>query len=189
MSTENQNFRSDSRDRLTALVETALLLAIAFVLGRIKLWQLPNGGSVHPASMLPLCLIGLRRGKKWGFLGCFAFGIIDFLFDGGLALNIWSILLDYLAAYAMLGVTGFFCGKRMLGIWVGMPLAVLARFVCHFVTGVTIWAEYMPAEWSHVWLYSAVYNGSFLVIELALMMVISFALKAFWPRLLNPKKV
>lgn len=188
MSTENSDSRSSSRARLMALVETALLLAIAFVLGRIKFWELPNGGAVHPAAMLPLCLIGLRRGPKWGFLGCFAYGIIDFMYDGGFAINAWSIILDYLLAYTMLGITGFFCGK-MLGVWVGMPLAVLARFICHFIAGITIWAEYMPEEWSNLWLYSAAYNGSFLAIELVLMMIIAAALKAFWPKLLNPKKV
>ena len=47
---------------LRCLCEGALLLALAQVLGYLKLWELPNGGSVT-LSMLPIFLFCVR----WGF--------------------------------------------------------------------------------------------------------------------------
>ncbi len=171
---------------LVALIETAILVALAFVLGRIKLFTMPNGGSVTPAAMLPLVLIGLRRGPKWGFLGCFAYGILDFMLDGGFALNIWSILLDYLLAYGAMGVAGFFKGKKN-AIWVGIPVAVLARFVFVFLSGVTVWADYTSSSFGEVWWYSLTYQASYLLPELVLMIIIAAAMRKFWPRLLDPE--
>ncbi len=150
-----------------------------------KLFRMPNGGSVHPAAMLPLVMIGLRRGPKWGFLGCTVYGILDFMIDGGMALNVWSILLDYVVAYGMLGVAGFFRG-RSWGIWAAIPVAVFCRFVPTFISGVTIWADYTSSSWSEVWLFSLSYNGVYLVIEMALMFILAFVLRYAMPRLLEP---
>lgn len=177
--------KENSHTLLRSLIETALLIAIAFVLGRIKLFTMPNGGSVHPAAMLPLILIGLRRGPKWGFLGCVAYGILDFMLDGGFALNLWSILLDYLLAYGALGVAGFFRGKKY-GIWIAMPVAVFARFIFVFLSGVTVWADYTTSSWADVWLFSLGYQASYLLPELVLMYVLALAMRMAWPRLLNP---
>ncbi len=180
--------KKNTRELLVCMAETAMLIALAFVLGRIKLFTMPNGGSVTPAAMLPLILIGLRRGPKWGFLGCITYGILDFMLDGGFALNIWSILLDYLLAYGAMGVSGFFKGKKN-GVWIGMPVAVLARFVFVFLSGVTVWADYTASSFADVWLYSLGYQASYLLPELVLMYVIAFVMRMAWPRLLNPEAV
>ena len=180
--------KENSLTALRNLVETALLIAIAFALGRVKLFTMPNGGSVTPAAMLPLIIIGLRRGPKWGFLGCIVYGILDFMLDGGFALNLWSILLDYLLAYGALGVSGFFKGKKN-GVWIAMPVAVAARFVFVFLSGVTVWADYTASSFGDIWLFSLTYQASYLLPELALMYVIAFAMRMAWPRLLNPDDV
>ena len=38
------------------------------------------------------------------------------------------------------------------------------RFLCHFISGVTIWGEYANG-WQSVWVYSLAYNGSYMLVE------------------------
>ena len=134
--------------------------------------------------MLPLLLIGLRRGVRWGFLGCLSYGILDFMLDGGFSLNIASIFLDYLLSYAVLGAAGFFQGKKG-GIWIAIPVCVLLRFCCLFLSGITIWADYTSAGWADIWIYSAGYNGAYLLVEMGLMYLFSMLLRPALPRLLS----
>ena len=48
------------------LVECALMIAVGTVLANVKIYELPNGGSVTLLSMLPFVLISFRHGVKWG---------------------------------------------------------------------------------------------------------------------------
>lgn len=89
------------------------------------------------------------------------------------------MILDYLLAFAVLGVAGLFAGKKG-GLYVGTVVGSLCRFLCHFVAGFTIWRIYAPTElfnctFTNPYLYSAVYNGSFVAIDMVLCIVI-FAL-------------
>lgn len=179
--------RSSSHEMILALVETAFLIALAYILNMFKLFRMPNGGSVHPAAMLPLVLIGLRHGPKWGFLGCTVYGILDFMLDGGFAINIWSILLDYVVAYGVLGVAGFYKGKSW-GIWAAIPTAIFARFCCLFISGMTIWVDYTSMTFAEAAVYSAGYNAGYLAAEMGLMFVLAFALRVVLPKYINPKK-
>ena len=58
------------------LVESAILLALATVLSLIKLAELPYGGSVTIASMLPVVIISYRHGLGYGLLSGAVFGVI-----------------------------------------------------------------------------------------------------------------
>ena len=169
--------------RLRALVETAILVAMAYVLSLIKLFEMPYGGSVTAVSMFPLILIGLRRGPKWGFAGCFVFGLVDYVLGTKYGFSLISLLCDYIFAWTAMGVAGFFKGKSW-GIWAAIPIACYARFVFTFISGVTVWAEYAP-EGMPVSLYSVLYNGGYIGAEMLLMFVVAFVLKAALPRLLQ----
>ena len=63
--------------RTRALVECAVLLAIATVLSLVKLVDLPYGGSVTVASMLPVVIISYRHGLGYGLLSGAVFGVIQ----------------------------------------------------------------------------------------------------------------
>ncbi|MBR6556986.1 MAG: energy-coupled thiamine transporter ThiT [Clostridia bacterium] len=99
-------------------------------------------------------------------------------------------LLDYLVALAVLGLAGIFrgrIGKHGAAVAVGAAFAALLRFVCHFASGVILWSGY--AEWFFTdvmnnsfgasilqsfsgtglaVIYSAVYNGLYMVPEIIL---------------------
>lgn len=56
----------DSSKRLRMLVEAGLAIAIAYVLHFIVLFQMPQGGAVKAANLVPLIIFSLRWGGKAG---------------------------------------------------------------------------------------------------------------------------
>ena len=105
------------RTKTRALCEGAIMVALATALSYVKLFELPQGGSVC-IGMLPIFLYCIRWGWKDGFLASFAYGLLQLIFDGAYAWGPWSMLLDYLVAFAVLGVAGFFW-KMKGGIFIG----------------------------------------------------------------------
>ncbi|MCQ2414322.1 MAG: energy-coupled thiamine transporter ThiT, partial [Clostridia bacterium] len=65
------------------LVECAVMMALATVLSLFKVVQLPYGGSVTAASMLPLVVLSYRHGTKWGLGAGICYGIRQQLIDLG----------------------------------------------------------------------------------------------------------
>ena len=57
---------SKTYSKTRVLVECALMIAIGTVLSNIKIFTMPNGGSVTLLSMLPFVLVSFRHGVKWG---------------------------------------------------------------------------------------------------------------------------
>ena len=164
--------------KLRALCEGAIMVAIAQILSYIKLWELPWGGSVVLA-MLPIVLYAVRWGLGSGLIASFAFGVLQFLFDGGFAIGWQSIIGDYLVAFGVLGLAGLVHGKKY-GVLTGTLIGCGARFLVHYVVGATIWAEYMPEEFFGMtmttpWFYSFLYNGSYMAVNCVITLVV-FAL-------------
>lgn len=145
-----------------ALVEGAIFVALAEILGYIKLWHMPEGGSIS-LMMVPIVLYALRWGMGHGLVAGFALGILDFMLGGGIALGWQSILGDYVVALTALGLAGVGHKKGLPGVIFGSLMGTLARFVAIWVTGATLWGEwakdlYGLALKEHKFLYSFVYN-------------------------------
>ena len=81
------------RTKTRALCEGAIMVALATALSYVKLFELPQGGSVC-IGMLPIFLYCIRWGWKDGFLASFAYGLLQLIFDGAYAWGPWSMLLD-----------------------------------------------------------------------------------------------
>ena len=84
---------------------------------------------------------------------------------------------DYIFAFTVLGFAGLFSKKRF-GFFYGTLLGSALRFLVHYVVGATVWGEYMPETFfgmtmTSPWFYSALYNGSYMVIDLVLCLVIT----------------
>jgi thiamine transporter len=152
-----------------ALVTSGVFIAASFVLSYLKLFTMPQGGSVTFASMLPVLLIGLLYGPGWGLGAGLVYGLLQYVQDG-YALTPVNILLDYLVAFGALGLTGFFkTGKYRF--YIGCAVSVFVRFVCHYLSGIVFYASYAP-EGQPVWLYSLIYNGPFLLVDLIVALVV-----------------
>lgn len=160
---------------LLSIVEGALMVALAQVLGYLKIWRMPNGGSVT-LVMLPIFVYCVRWGLGRGFLAAFALSVLQFLLDGGLALGWQSIIGDYLLAYTALGLAGLF-SKAKGGFFWGSLAGGLGRFAVAWIVGATIWGEYMPERFFGMtmvspWIYSLLYNGSYIGLSVVLCLVV-----------------
>ena len=156
------------------LAETAIMIALSVVLSAIPVIKLPYGGSVTLFSQLPLVVISYRYGVKWGVFSGFVMGVIQMLLGlenfswvSGIVAYLILIFADYIVAFGALGLGGIFrksVKNQAISLAVGGAVVSIIRFVCHYISGVTIWKSYaedMPAA-----LYSLIYNGSYMSLEL-----------------------
>ena len=153
------------------LTEAGIMIAAAQILSYVKIYEAPYGGSVTAGSMVPIILFSLRWGLKSGLLAGTAYGILQLLIGGEVyTLHIASVLFDYLIAFGLLGLAGVFQSSTK-GMLMGTCLGVFGRFICHVISGVVVWASYAP-EGMNPLVYSVLYNGSYLLPELVITMVI-----------------
>ena len=161
--------RTHKKWNTRALAFGALSIALSFVLSCIRLFRMPNGGSVTPASMLPLMLFAAAYGVGPGFLAGLVYGVLQAL-QGGIAfLGVGQFLLDYLLAFTVLGLAGF--AKKLpekWGLYLAIIIAALARVLCHTLAGVLFWET---APWA-----SFVYNITYLGPDTLICIVLAFAI-------------
>ena len=162
------------KTKTKTLVECAVLVAVATVLSLFKLLDLPYGGSITLASMLPMILLSFRHGVGWGLASGFVYGGIQQL----LGLNTLSwvttwqsivavILLDYVVAFAGTGLGGIFRKKvknQPAALAFGALVACLLRYVCHVISGCTVWAGLSIPTSAALW-YSLGYNATYMIPE------------------------
>ncbi len=159
---------------LMSLVECALFLAAAVALDYFKLVEMPLGGSIK-FVMIPLVLVSFRQGPKWGVGTSIAYVIIamilgrqDIMYAGSAGAIVIAAFADYILAYGVIGLASLFARlfkNRTVGVAMGTVIVCFIRFIGHFISGVTVWASYMPEEWNDrgLILYSIVYNGAYML--------------------------
>lgn len=158
----------------------ALSIALSFVLSCVRLYRMPTGGSVTPGSMLPLMLFSVSFGVGPGLVAGLAYGLLQYL-QGGWWLNVWQFLLDYLLAFAALGLAGIAHNKKDSWLYISIPVAALGRAVCAILAGL-MWVADTPVEeltigtmqFSSPLLYSIVYNGAYLVPDTLICLLLAF---------------
>ncbi len=166
--------------RTATLVEGALMVALAFVLSFIPLFKMPWGGTVTAFSTLPILLMSLRHGGRWGVAAAAVYSLLQVMqgMDSVVAAStapamLLCVLLDYVLAYTALGFAGPIA-KKFTSPTGGLVVAVVAtglfRLLCSFLSGIVIWGAYAP-EGMPVWLYSLSYNASWLLPDLAIVLV------------------
>lgn len=172
---------SNSYSKTRILVECALMIAIGTVLSNIKIFTMPNGGSVTLLSMLPFVLVSFRHGVKWGLFTGLVNGCLQML------LGFWApptptflyflgeVLLDYLIAFMALGTAELFARpfkNRMVGVAFGT-----------FMAGVLVWGNLN--EGLSAWTYSLVYNASYMLPETLLTVVAAVLLIKVAPQIFD----
>ncbi len=191
-----------SNTNIRKIVECAIMIALATVLSYISIFQAPMGGSITAFSQVPIVIIGYRYGFKWGAFTGVVHGLLQMLLQGlgnfayvkGIGSYLILIFMDYLIAFAVLGIGGAIFRKvikqQAVAIGIGAALASLLRFACHFISGVTIWGEYADG-WKSVWAYSFGYNGFYMLFEGIITVVGVVALSIFFdfkkPNLIRTK--
>jgi len=163
-----------------AAVLTAASLALSYLKIPLGFTFGGFGGSVD-LVMIPIILLAVRHGLGWGVASGIIFGTLKFFFAGGVAVNWQSMLLDYTLAYGAVGLAGVF-KNRENGLLLGGLTGCIARFGIHFLSGVTIYAEYMPEEFFNMTMtspaiYSVLYNGSYMLPNTVLVVIAAVLLK------------
>ena len=182
--------KENKKTNLLKLTECAIMLALATVLSFIKIIQMPMGGSVTLCSMLPIILIGIKHGKLTGASVGLLYSLLQLVMDlpGG---NVFYVgmsagvvvivaLFDYIVPFTFLGFAGMFSKIRTekipaLGSYIGIVTVIIVRFLCHFITGFSVWGQWAP-EGMGKYYYSLIYNGTYLLPELGVTLVVAVIL-------------
>lgn len=183
-------------EKTMKLVTSGILIALGTILSLIKVFEGLYGGSITLFSMVPIIVIAYMYGVKWGILSGTVYGILQGIL-GATASQAFAgltgykvvimLLLDYIIAFAVLGLGGMFRNKiknKTLGISLGALVASLVRYLIHFISGFILWKEYATWFFEDVFtnslgqsillnidgsllaaLYSLIYNGSYMIPE------------------------
>ena len=155
----------------TSIAFAALAIALSFLLSHIRLYRMPQGGSITPASMLPIMLFAHVFGVAPGLLAGLAYGVLQFLQTPGLLpiapfYAVCQVILDYLLAFGLLGMAGIggkCFSKETVSLPLGILLSAVLRLLCSVASGVLFFAEY-AGDQNPLW-YSAAYNSSYMLPE------------------------
>ncbi len=159
------------KSQSTAIIaESAAMIALASVLFMVKVFVFPEGGEITLGSMVPIFVLALRRGARVGIVAGVILGLIVLYLEPFISYPA-QVLLDYPLAYGSLGLAGLLKGRGSRGAVTGVALGIGSRFLCHFVSGVLFFASYAPVGES-AYVYSAVYNASYLIPELAISLTV-----------------
>ena len=172
--------QTNTQTPVRRLVESAIMVALAVVLSLIKLAELPYGGSVTCASMLPILIVAYRNGPLWGLGSGLVFSVVQ-LVTGLSVLSYvtgWQsvlavILLDYIFAFVVSGLGGIFRKQgrsQETALIFGALLVSGLRFVFHFLSGVTVWRDISIPGGAAV-IYSIVYNATYMIPETIVLLI------------------
>lgn len=190
---QNVRMMPRSLSRVRILVECSMMIAIGTVLANIKLFTMPNGGSITLVSMLPFILVSYRHGVRWGMFTGLVNSLLQMMIGwwappaGTVSAFLGMILLDYVLAFTVLGLAALFAKpfggvRRPLGVVMGTLCVCSIRFVCSFLSGFLIWGSLMTDGVGAV-LYSLQYNLSYMLPETVLTVVAATALVRCAPQL------
>ena len=162
-----------------------ITVAMSFGLSYVKIFEMPQGGSVTLFSLLPIMIFSFIYGTRKGVFVCFIYGILQAIQDPWLV-HPAQFLLDYPVAFSAIGLTGVFAKLKnfksmpQISFLFGGIVAGAIRFLSHVLSGVFAFASTYAGDVDS-WLYSLGYN-SFVFIDLAIVLaigVIVFSSKSF----------
>lgn len=182
------------------ITESAILLSAGIVLSLPFMtlnspWLM--GGSVTFGSMLPMVLIAWRHKTRWGLFSALVYsltqivlGLNNVMYAPDFMTAVWIILLDYVLAFGVIGLSyaiGSRVSKGLPGILVGIGVTFALRYLCHVVSGALIWQVLsLNSDGYTPWMYSLLYNGSYMLPETLIAMAITAVsykpLQRFWER-------
>lgn len=157
------NGRKNAKLSSKQLAFSAMAMALAVVTSMIKLFELPMGGSVTLLSMLFVVLIGYWFGLKAGLMTAIAYGFLQLILEPYI-IHPMQMMVDYIFAFGALGLSGLFANKKH-GLITGYWIAVAGRFVFAFLSGMIFFGSAAADYNMSIPVYSAVYNGSYLLAE------------------------
>lgn len=152
-----------NNQRTRMLVEGGIIIALGYVLSNIKVFEMPNGGSITAVSMLPAIIYAIRWGVKPGLFVAGVYGLLQFILGPKYSGHIVSILCDYVLGFGVLGLSGIL-GKEYVKSMIASVLTMLARFVLAVISGIVVYQVDFVG--------SVVYNATYMIPEIILTLVV-----------------
>ena len=151
----------------------AVCIAMSFALSYLKIVEMPQGGSITIASLLPLMIYSYMFGTKKGVFAGFIYGILQ-AFQDTYILHPAQFLLDYPLAFSAIGLAGMFANVKALKFpqvrfALGALVAACGRFLMHFLSGIFAFGYF--ANIQPVWLYSLIYQAGYVLPDIAIAIV------------------
>jgi thiamine transporter len=175
-----------------SLTYAAVCIAASFALSFMRLVRLPQGGSITPASLLPLMIYAYMFGVRKGIFAGFTYGLLQALQDPSI-LHPAQFLLDYPIAFSWIGLAGLFSSVNVmqkspqLQFAFGGILAGLGRFCMHFLSGTFAFGVFAP-EGTPAALYSFLYQAGYVLPDLAIAIAVGIALFSSKPFIRESRK-
>ncbi len=176
-----------------AIAYAGVCIALSFALSYVKLFSLPQGGSITLASMLPLIIYSYVFGARKGVFTGVIYGVLQCL-QSPQIYQPMQVILDYPIAFACIGLAGVvknfsFLKTPLLKFIFGASLACIGRYFAHFLSGYYVFSSWAMEGYTAL-SWSFVYN-MYIIAELAIILLVGCALfssKAFVKQLdtLNP---
>ncbi len=165
------------------LTESAILVALSiaiFAVSDLLPWPFIYGGSFSLFGQVPVIIASYRHGIKNGLIAGTTLAIFEmiigyrnFTYVTGIIAYLIVAFADYIIAFGCLGLGGMFRGtfkNQSTELMIGGIIVCIIRFICHFISGITIWTGYCPENMA-IATYSLIYNGSYMAIELVLTVI------------------
>ncbi|ASF29855.1 MULTISPECIES: energy-coupled thiamine transporter ThiT [Bacillus amyloliquefaciens group] len=186
--------------QLVRLIEIAIMTGAAVILDIVSgmFLRMPQGGSVS-IMMIPIFLISFRWGVKAGLTTGLLTGIVQIAIGNLFLQHPVQLFLDYIAAFAVLGFSGLFASgvresalakkRGALTTYVigGVFIGSVLRYAAHTVSGAVFFGSYAP-KGTPVWIYSLVYNATYMIPSFILSAIVLILLFMTAPRLLESKR-
>ncbi|MDR1364025.1 MAG: energy-coupled thiamine transporter ThiT [Oscillospiraceae bacterium] len=159
------------------ITEMSISAALAFVLHLFIIIKMPSGGSATLGD-LPIIIFSFRHGAKLGILLGAIYGLTKIFFGFhmppviNLVFLILIFLLDYIIANMCLGLSSIFSEKnekKLSKILLGISLSYLLKFICHVISGFTIWKTVFSSQ---TLIFVAAYNLAYILPEMFVICVI-----------------
>lgn len=184
---------------LQVWIEGTLVASLAMALSFIPFQSL-NASLDLSLGLVPLVLYSYRRGLLPGLAAGFVWGLLNIILGNAMKnfISVPQIIFEYPFAFAFGGAGGVFAAKIQTALMeakkktaltyvvFGSLAAVIARWFWHYWAGVFVWGMYAP-EGMSPYLYSLIFNGGSVLMNIAYVAVVLGILVQTSPQLFIPK--
>lgn len=176
--------KSPKTNSTKSLAYAGVCIALSFALSYVKLFSLPQGGSVTLASALPLIIYAYVFGVRKGLLACVVYGLLQFIQSPSIYQPM-QVLIDYPIAFGMIGLAGIsanikFTENSVVKFIIGASIGLVGRYFAHIISGYYVFSSWKMDGYSALG-WSFAYN-LYVIADLAIVLIVGcilFSSKAF----------
>lgn len=154
--------KDNKKNDIKALTVSSLMIALSMILGQVKLFSMPQGGSVTLLSILPIVICAYVLGTRRGVIAGICVGLLNLIF-GPYIIHPAQLLLDYPIAFGAIGIGGITRNMKN-GLTKGYLIGLLSRYACAVLSGIIFFGSYAPEGFNAV-TWSLWYNFTYLAAE------------------------